>query len=182
MYKRQLGSFTLLAILLGLVVLCGLSFGLGYVVGRREPTDSSTVLEPKPIAAQGDTAKGKPSGGTGGGSGGGAADGASSGEGSEAESTQPGSDQTDSRAAGGGADASKGAQPVSYTHLDVYKRQALVQKPVLQAYLVLGRLDLAAGELSRSNNEASAALSLDPKNRKALELRTEVEAREAGKK
>jgi tetratricopeptide (TPR) repeat protein len=61
-------------------------------------------------------------------------------------------------------------------------RAALVQKPVLQAYLVLGRLDLAAGELSRSNNEASAALSLDPKNRKALELRTEVEAREAGKK
>jgi tetratricopeptide (TPR) repeat protein len=61
-------------------------------------------------------------------------------------------------------------------------RAALVQKPVLGAYLVLGRLDLAAGELSRANNEASAALSLDPKNRKALELKQQVEARLAGKK
>jgi tetratricopeptide (TPR) repeat protein len=61
-------------------------------------------------------------------------------------------------------------------------RAALVQKPVLEAYLVLGRLDLAAGELSRAKNEASAALSMNPKNRKALELRDQVEARLAGKK
>jgi cell division protein FtsN len=60
-----LGSFTLLAILCGLVVLCGLSFGLGYVVGRKEPAAQATVLEPTPITAQGDTAKTKPSGGTG---------------------------------------------------------------------------------------------------------------------
>jgi Tfp pilus assembly protein PilF len=61
-------------------------------------------------------------------------------------------------------------------------RAALAIKPVLEAYLVLGRLDLAAGELNRANNEASAALSLDPKNRKALELETEVESQLAGKK
>jgi hypothetical protein len=47
---------------------------------------------------------------------------------------------------------------------------------------VLGRLDLAAGELSRAKNEASAALSMDAKNRKALELRDQVDARLAGKK
>jgi tetratricopeptide (TPR) repeat protein len=61
-------------------------------------------------------------------------------------------------------------------------RAALVQRPVLEAYLVLGRLDLAAGELSRANNEVSAALSMDAKNRKALELKEQVEARLAGKK
>jgi Tfp pilus assembly protein PilF len=61
-------------------------------------------------------------------------------------------------------------------------RAALVQKPALEAYLVLGRLDLAAGELSRAKNEASAALSMDPKSRKALDLRDRVEARLAGKK
>jgi Tfp pilus assembly protein PilF len=61
-------------------------------------------------------------------------------------------------------------------------RAALAQRPVLEAYLVLGRLDLAAGELSRAKNEASAALSMDPKNRKAAELGERVEARLAGKK
>jgi tetratricopeptide (TPR) repeat protein len=60
-------------------------------------------------------------------------------------------------------------------------RAALVQRPVLGAYLVLGRLDLAAGELSRANNEASAGLSMDPKSRKALELKERVEARLARK-
>jgi Tfp pilus assembly protein PilF len=57
-----------------------------------------------------------------------------------------------------------------------------VIKPVLEAYLVLGRLDLASGELNRANNEASAALSLDPKNHKAQELEAEVQVRLAGKK
>ena len=61
-------------------------------------------------------------------------------------------------------------------------RAALVIKPVLEAYLVLGRLDLASGELNRANNEASAALSLDPKNHKAQELEAEVQVRLAGKK
>ncbi len=61
-------------------------------------------------------------------------------------------------------------------------RAALAQRPVLEAYLVLGRMDLEAGELSRAKNEASAALSMDPKNRKAVELEERVEARLAGKK
>jgi cell division septation protein DedD len=60
-----LGSFTLLAIFFVLVMLCGLSFGLGYVVGRREPGAKSTVLEPTPIAAQGEGIKGKAAGVTG---------------------------------------------------------------------------------------------------------------------
>jgi hypothetical protein len=62
-----LGTFTLLAIFFGLVVVCGLSFGLGYVVGRREPATASTVLEPKPVLSQRESAKGKPAGGAGGG-------------------------------------------------------------------------------------------------------------------
>jgi tetratricopeptide (TPR) repeat protein len=61
-------------------------------------------------------------------------------------------------------------------------RTALVQRPVIEAYLVLGRLDLASGELSRANSEVSAALTMDAKNRKALELKEQVEARLAGKK
>jgi Tfp pilus assembly protein PilF len=61
-------------------------------------------------------------------------------------------------------------------------RAALAQRPTLRAYLVLGRLDLAAGELSRASNEASAALSMDPKNRQALELQEKVNARLGGKK
>ena len=61
-------------------------------------------------------------------------------------------------------------------------RAALVQRQVVEAYLVLGRLDLAAGDLNRASSEASAALSMDAKNRKALELKAQVDARLAGKK
>jgi len=61
-------------------------------------------------------------------------------------------------------------------------RAALAQRPVVEAYLVLGRLDMVAGEVNRASSEASAALSMDPKNRKALELKEQVEARQAGKK
>jgi len=61
-------------------------------------------------------------------------------------------------------------------------RAALAERPVLQAYLVLGRLDLAAGELNRAGNEASAALSMDPKNRRAMDLQEKVNARLGGKK
>jgi DedD protein len=105
-----LGSFTLLAIFIGLVMLCGLSFGLGYVVGRREPAASSTVLEPTPIAAQGDSARSKPSGGSGGGSGfgsgGGAAGEAAAAPGGSAGDQQggvqgQGSDAVDTEAAQG---------------------------------------------------------------------------------
>jgi cell division septation protein DedD len=116
-----LGSFTLVAILCGLVMLCGLSFGLGYVVGRREPVATSTVLEPTPIAAQGDSAKGKPSGGTGAGSvsssGAGAADEATGLEGAEgsgqhAGGLQQGSDVGDTGAEAGVA-GNKGMQNVA---------------------------------------------------------------------
>jgi len=111
-----LGSFTLLAILLGLVVLCGLSFGLGLVVGRREPAATSTVLEPTPIASQGDGSKTKPSGGVGGGGGpvsGGAASEAEGLAGAEASGQhagglQQGSDAGDTRPEAGGAKDSKG--------------------------------------------------------------------------
>jgi tetratricopeptide (TPR) repeat protein len=61
-------------------------------------------------------------------------------------------------------------------------RAALAHGPMLQAYLVLGRLDMAAGELSRASNEASAALSMDPKNRQAQDLQGKVNARLGGKK
>jgi DedD protein len=107
-----LGSFTLVAILCGLVMLCGLSFGLGYVVGRKEPATESTVLEPKPIAAQGDNAKGKPSGV----SGSVAASGAPSLEGGEAGGPQGGSDAGDTGAeavAAGNKGMQNGAQSES---------------------------------------------------------------------
>jgi cell division septation protein DedD len=97
-----LGWFTLLAIFLGLVMLCGLSFGLGYVVGRREPAASSTVLEPTPIAAQGDSAKSKPPGGSGGGSGLGSGGGAAA----EAQSVE-GGEAGEAGGETGTADASK---------------------------------------------------------------------------
>jgi len=114
-----LGSFTLLAIFFALVILCGLSFGLGYVVGRREPTAESTVLEPTPIAAQGEGAKGKPSSGagsaTGNGSGSGAPVEATGLEGGEtgaqqAADQQPGSDAGDASAQAGVAAGNKGTQ------------------------------------------------------------------------
>lgn len=104
-----LGSFTLLAILFGLVMLCGLSFGLGYVVGRREPAVPSTMLEPKPIAAPGDSWKSKPSSGTGtssgSSSGSGAADEAAGLEGAEGSGQHAGGLQQGSDAGDAGAEA-----------------------------------------------------------------------------
>jgi len=114
-----LGLFTLLSILFGLVVLCGLSFGLGYVVGRREPAAQSTVLEPRSIAAQGEGAKGKPTGGAGGaagnGSGSGAPGEAASQEGGEtggqqAGDQQQGSDAGDTVARAGAVGGNKGTR------------------------------------------------------------------------
>jgi hypothetical protein len=89
-----LGSFTLLAILLGLVVLCGLSFGLGFLVGRKDPAPTPTLLEPKTIPPQGDGAKGKPSGGNSSGSGS-TATGEDSGNGSGGANRPQGSDAAD---------------------------------------------------------------------------------------
>jgi DedD protein len=110
-----LGSYTLLAILFGLVVLCGLSFGLGYVVGRKEPATQATVLEPTPIAAQGDTSKSKPSGGSGSSSGSVTADEAAGSQGAEesgqhAAGPPQGSDAGDARPEAGAAEAGKETQ------------------------------------------------------------------------
>jgi cell division septation protein DedD len=136
-----LGSFTLLAILFGLVVLCGLSFSLGYLVGQREPVTQSTLLEPKPIAAQGESWKSKPSGGSGSGSANAAADAAPS---SEADGQMGASDSGDASAASdaaGGKGAQKGAQselggdrtqPVPPPASDLIKSSPAVAKPPQQ--------------------------------------------------
>jgi tetratricopeptide (TPR) repeat protein/nucleotide-binding universal stress UspA family protein len=50
------------------------------------------------------------------------------------------------------------------------------------AYLVLGRLDLAAGRVGEAGNEAGEALNLSPSSRAALDLRRQVEARQGEKK
>ncbi len=54
---------------------------------------------------------------------------------------------------------------------------ALKLKPQASAYLVLGRLDLAAGHLDEAGKEAGEALKLEPQSRAALELRRQVEAK-----
>jgi Tfp pilus assembly protein PilF len=54
--------------------------------------------------------------------------------------------------------------------------------PSADAYLVLGRLDLAASQLGEANKEADEALNLDPTSRAAQELRRQIEAREGQKK
>jgi len=50
------------------------------------------------------------------------------------------------------------------------------------AYLVLGRLDLAAGRLSEAANEAGEALKIDPRNAPAADLRRQIDARTAQNK
>ena len=60
-------------------------------------------------------------------------------------------------------------------------KTALEMEPSADAYLVLGRVDLAASRLSEAGKEASAALKLDPANRAAQELRKQIEAREGPK-
>ena len=54
--------------------------------------------------------------------------------------------------------------------------------PSVDAYLVLGRLDVAAGHLDEAKQELDAALKIDPKNSTALELRRKIEAGEVQKK
>jgi len=58
---------------------------------------------------------------------------------------------------------------------------ALKLSPSLDAYLVLGRLDLAANHVDDASRDVSEALKLDPSNRPAQELNREIEAR-SGKK
>jgi tetratricopeptide (TPR) repeat protein len=58
-------------------------------------------------------------------------------------------------------------------------RAALDLAPSAQAYLVLGRLDLADNRVSEAGNEANEALKLDPTSRSAQELRRAVDNRGA---
>jgi tetratricopeptide (TPR) repeat protein len=58
---------------------------------------------------------------------------------------------------------------------------ALKLSPSLDAYLVLGRLDLAANHMDDAGRDVGEALKLDPASRMAQQLNREIEAR-AGKK
>ncbi len=58
---------------------------------------------------------------------------------------------------------------------------ALHLEPSADAYLVLGRLDLAANRLPEASQEAGQALQLDPKNRAAQELSRQITSK-TGKK
>jgi tetratricopeptide (TPR) repeat protein len=55
--------------------------------------------------------------------------------------------------------------------------QALELRPSADAYLVLGRLDLASNNLSEASNDAAAALKLEPASKAALELARQVQAK-----
>jgi tetratricopeptide (TPR) repeat protein len=59
---------------------------------------------------------------------------------------------------------------------------ALGLDPTADAYLILARLDLAAGHLSDASGEASKALQLDPKSQPAQELTRQIETKEAQKR
>ncbi|MDE3200208.1 MAG: tetratricopeptide repeat protein [Acidobacteriota bacterium] len=50
----------------------------------------------------------------------------------------------------------------------------------VQAYLVLGRIDLAAGHLDEAGRNAAQALQLDPRSREAQDLKRQIDAK-AGK-
>ena len=58
---------------------------------------------------------------------------------------------------------------------------ALELKSSANAYLVLGRLDLASGQVDEANRDAGEALKLEPANRAAQELRRQIEARQGQK-
>jgi tetratricopeptide (TPR) repeat protein len=54
--------------------------------------------------------------------------------------------------------------------------------PTVEAYMVLGRLDLAAGHLDEAKSEAEQAVKLAPSNQAAVALKTQIEARIVQKK
>lgn len=56
--------------------------------------------------------------------------------------------------------------------------QALELKPSAAAYLVLGRLDLASNHLSEADNDAAAALRLEPASRAAQDLARQIQAKQ----
>ena len=61
-------------------------------------------------------------------------------------------------------------------------RAALELGPSADAYLVLGRLDLAAGQVEEADREAAEALKLEPVSRAAQELDRQVKAKLGQKK
>ena len=58
---------------------------------------------------------------------------------------------------------------------------SLEQMPSVDAYLVLGRLDLAANHLDEAKRELAAALQIDSKSKPAQELSRQIEVREGQK-
>jgi tetratricopeptide (TPR) repeat protein len=61
-------------------------------------------------------------------------------------------------------------------------RTSLELMPSVEAYLVMGRLDLAAGHLDEASYHVEQALKMDAGNRAAQELQQQVEARREQKK
>jgi tetratricopeptide (TPR) repeat protein len=61
-------------------------------------------------------------------------------------------------------------------------RTSLELMPSVQAYLVMGRLDLAAGHLEEAHYDVGEALRIEPGNKTVLDLQHQLEAREAQKK
>jgi tetratricopeptide (TPR) repeat protein/TolB-like protein len=61
-------------------------------------------------------------------------------------------------------------------------RTSLELMPSIQAYLVMGRLDLAAGHLDEASYDVGEALRIEPRNKKVLDLRQQLEAKEAEQK
>jgi tetratricopeptide (TPR) repeat protein len=61
-------------------------------------------------------------------------------------------------------------------------RTSLELMPSVEAYLVMGRLDLAAGHMEQASYDAGEALKLAPTNRAAEELWRQIETREGQKK
>jgi tetratricopeptide (TPR) repeat protein len=61
-------------------------------------------------------------------------------------------------------------------------RTSLELMPSIQAYLVMGRLDLAAGHLDEASYDVGEALRIEPGNKKVQDLRQQLEAKEAEQK
>jgi tetratricopeptide (TPR) repeat protein len=69
--------------------------------------------------------------------------------------------------------------------IDAARKEAVTSlelMPSLQAYLVMGRLDLAAGHMVQAVYDAGEALKIDPASRAAQELHKQIEARDGQKK
>ena len=59
---------------------------------------------------------------------------------------------------------------------------ALQLSPSVDAYLVLARIDFAGGDLDGANKETGEALRLDGSSRAAMEMKQEIETKQAQKK